>query len=197
MYPARHGRKLVAPDRSGRTRRRLPTPTRRTTSTTGCGGGCSGRCRSGLYVVGQHRRRRAAQRDDRSTGPRRCRSTRSWSASASSDGAFTHELIDGGRVFALCVIDREDRAIVRKFTKPVEVDLDGEDAQRVPVRRRRSPARRSSTRRSAYLDCEVRQAVDVREPHVLHRRGGRRRLPASDEETEVLRMEDTRMNYGG
>jgi hypothetical protein len=39
--------------------------------------------------------------------------------------AFTHELIEAGGVFSLCIIDREDRAIVRKFTKPVEVDLGG------------------------------------------------------------------------
>src|SRR5262249_6031469 len=38
--------------------------------------------------------------------------------------AFTHELLTAGGVFALCLIDRDDRAIVRKFTKPVDVDLD-------------------------------------------------------------------------
>ena len=38
--------------------------------------------------------------------------------------AFTHELIAEGGVFSLYTIDREDRAIVRKFTKPVEVDLE-------------------------------------------------------------------------
>src|SRR6266849_2389233 len=37
--------------------------------------------------------------------------------------AYTHELIEAGGVFSLCIIDREDRAIVRKFTKPVEADL--------------------------------------------------------------------------
>ena len=30
-----------------------------------------------------------------------------------------------GGVFSVNTVDREDRAIVRKFTKPVEVDLDG------------------------------------------------------------------------
>src|SRR5437588_1970744 len=36
--------------------------------------------------------------------------------------AYTHELITAGRVFCVNLIDREDRAIVRKFVKPVDVD---------------------------------------------------------------------------
>ena len=42
--------------------------------------------------------------------------------SASRRRAVTHELITEGQVFALNTVGREDRAIVRKFTKPVEVD---------------------------------------------------------------------------
>src|SRR5437762_3374631 len=38
-------------------------------------------------------------------------------------GAYTHELVEAGGCFSLCTIDREDLAIVRKFTKPVDVDL--------------------------------------------------------------------------
>src|SRR5688500_18929937 len=36
--------------------------------------------------------------------------------------AVTHELIVAGEVFALSLLDREDKAIVRKFVKPVDVD---------------------------------------------------------------------------
>ena len=32
-------------------------------------------------------------------------------------------MVSAGGVFSLCLVDREDRAIVRKFTKPVVVDL--------------------------------------------------------------------------
>ncbi|MGZ8763094.1 MAG: flavin reductase family protein, partial [Acidimicrobiia bacterium] len=46
-----------------------------------------------------------------------------WIGVSVEQGALTHELIEVGRCFSLCLIDREDRAIVRKFTKPVEVDL--------------------------------------------------------------------------
>src|SRR5438093_12909763 len=36
--------------------------------------------------------------------------------------AVTHELVSEGGVFSLNTVSREDRAIVRKFTKPVPVD---------------------------------------------------------------------------
>src|SRR6185436_15829436 len=75
---------------------------------------------SGLYVVGS--------RD----GERRNGMTLNWATQLGFDPkllgisvekeAFTNELIAAGGVFSLCIIDREDRAIVRKFTKPVEVD---------------------------------------------------------------------------
>src|SRR6266851_9347206 len=75
---------------------------------------------SGLYVVGS--------RD----GDRRNLMTLNWATQVSSEPkllgigvekeAFTHELIERGRVFSLCIVSREDRAIVRKFTKPVELD---------------------------------------------------------------------------
>ena len=77
---------------------------------------------SGLYVVGSTDK-----------GERRNGMTLNWATQVSFDPkllgigvekeAFTHELISASGVFSLCIIDREDRAIVRKFTKPVEVDL--------------------------------------------------------------------------
>src|SRR6476660_3895852 len=76
---------------------------------------------SGLYVVGSTDK-----------GERRNGMTLNWATQVSFDPkligvgvereALTHELIAAGGVFSLCLIDREDRAIVRKFTKPVEVD---------------------------------------------------------------------------
>src|SRR5436190_10152008 len=71
---------------------------------------------SGLYVVGSR------------AGERRNAMTLNWATQVSSDpkllaisverAAFTHELISEGRVFALSLVSREDRAVVRKFTKP-------------------------------------------------------------------------------
>src|SRR5258708_7847862 len=75
---------------------------------------------SGLYVIGS--------RD----GNRRNGMTANWVSQVSFDPklvavsvdhhAFTHELIAASGVFTVNAIDREDRAIVRKFTKPVDVD---------------------------------------------------------------------------
>ncbi len=107
--------------------------------------------------------------------------------------ALTHELIEAGRVFSVNFVDREDRAVVRKFTKPVEVDaatLNGipyhDGVTGTPI----------LDQAVAYLDCEVRESLVL---------GGHTLFVGEivdcgflkDEETPVLRMEDTRMNYGG
>src|SRR5436305_3638528 len=77
---------------------------------------------SGLYILGSR------------AGERRNGMTINWATQLSFDpkllgvsveqGAFTHELVAEGGVFALNVIAQDDRAIVRKFTKPVDVDLE-------------------------------------------------------------------------
>ena len=48
----------------------------------------------------------------------------------------------------------------------------------------------------AYVDCEVRQAVDVRH-HTLFLGEVVDAGFSQAEDTPVLRMEDTRMSYGG
>ena len=85
--------------------------------------------------------------------------------------------------------------MVRKFTKPVEVDLDAMTLNGFPVRDGVSgaPLRAQAV---AWVDCEVRQPVDT---------GGHTFFIGevvdcgfhADEATPVLRMEDTRMSYGG
>src|SRR5712691_6354739 len=71
---------------------------------------------SGLYVIGSR------------SGDRRNFMTANWVTQISFDPklvavsvekeAVTHSLIESGRVFSVNIVDREDRAIVRKFTKP-------------------------------------------------------------------------------
>ena len=105
--------------------------------------------------------------------------------------AVTHQLIDDSRRFVVNVIDRADRAIVRKFTKPVDETFNG-----FPVHPAPASGAPVLDQALAYIDCEVRQTVDV---------GGSTLFLGEvvgagfqkDEETEVLRMEDTLMNYGG
>ena len=109
--------------------------------------------------------------------------------------ALTHRLIADGGVFTLCTIDREDRAIVRKLTKPVEVDEVARTLNGFPFSDARTgaPVLDASP---AWIDCEVRQAVPT---------GGHTFFIgevvdagfAKAEDTLVLRMEDTRMSYGG
>jgi flavin reductase (DIM6/NTAB) family NADH-FMN oxidoreductase RutF len=147
----------------------------------------------GLYVVGSR------------AGDRRNAMTLNWATQVSFEpkligigvekSALTHEFITHSGVFSLCTIAREDRAIVRKFTKPVEVDLPAMTLNGFAFREGATGAP-ILEQAVAYLDCEVRQTADV---------GGHSFFIAEvldtgfqmDEETGVLRMEDTRMNYGG
>jgi flavin reductase (DIM6/NTAB) family NADH-FMN oxidoreductase RutF len=150
---------------------------------------------SGLYVIG------STDKAERRNGM-----TLNWATQVSFDPkwiaigveheALTHELIQASGVFSLCMIDREDRAIVRKFTKPVEVDLaqhtmNGFDYLDGPATG--APVLAGSV---AYVECEVRQPVTIGD-HTLFLGEVVNAAFLKDEETEILRMEDTRMNYGG
>jgi flavin reductase (DIM6/NTAB) family NADH-FMN oxidoreductase RutF len=149
---------------------------------------------SGLYVLGST-----------DNAERRNGMTLNWATQVSADPkllgvsveltAFTHELISVGRVFSLNIIDREDRAIVRKFTKPVEVDLAARTLNGFAFHDGVSGAP-ILDQAVAYLDCEVRESVVVGE-HTLFLGEIVDAGFEKPEDTPVLRMEDTRMNYGG
>jgi|SRR5439155_27042338 len=109
--------------------------------------------------------------------------------------AFTHDLVNEGRVFAVNIIDREDRAIVRKFVKPVEVDAGAMTLNGFPFHEGRTGAP-ILDQAVAYLDCEVREAVDCGD-HTFFIGEVVDTAFQKAEDTPVLRMEDTRMNYGG
>ncbi len=149
---------------------------------------------SGLYVIGSR------------SGERRNAMTLNWASQMSFDpkwiavgveaAAFTHELIAEGRTFTLNLVSRDERATVRKFTKPVEVDLDAMTLNGFPFHDSAVTQTPVLDQAVAFLDCEVRQQVDVGNHTVFFGEivdcGFQQ-----DEATEVLRMEDTRMNYGG
>ena len=59
------------------------------------------------------------------------------------------------------LVAQEDRAIVRKFTKPVEVDLDARTLNGFPFHDGVTGAP-ILDQAVAYLDCEVRQTVERR-----------------------------------
>ena len=148
---------------------------------------------SGLYVVGSR------------AGDRRNGMTLNWATQVSFEPkllaisvettAVTHKLIDEGGVFSLNVVDREDRAIVRKFTKPVEVDLQASTLNGFPFHDGVSGAP-ILDQAVAYLDCRVSNRLGVGN-HTLFLGEIVDAGFQKPEETPVLRMEDTRMNYGG
>jgi flavin reductase (DIM6/NTAB) family NADH-FMN oxidoreductase RutF len=149
---------------------------------------------SGLYIVG------STDGNERRNGM-----TLNWTTQLGFDPkllgiaveheAFTHELITAGGVFSLNLLDREDRAIVRKFTKPVEVDLAAKTLNDFPYHDGTTGAP-IVDQAVAYLDCKVRQSVDTGS-HTLFIGEIVDCGFQKDEDTPVLRMEDTRMNYGG
>src|SRR5579871_4368123 len=77
---------------------------------------------TGLYVLGS------------AAAGRRNLMTLNWAMQVATDpklvavsveaAAVTHGLVEAGEAFALSILGREDRAIVRKFVKPVDDDGD-------------------------------------------------------------------------
>jgi len=107
--------------------------------------------------------------------------------------ALTHELLVAGGVFSLSFLRREDRALVRLFTKPADGSVPGK-LSGVPVRDGSSGAP-VLAQAVAWLECEVRHQLDAGD-HTLFV-GEVVDCSAPDEGAPVLRMEDTRLNYGG
>jgi flavin reductase (DIM6/NTAB) family NADH-FMN oxidoreductase RutF len=149
---------------------------------------------SGLFIVGS--------RD----GERRNGMTLNWFSPIGFDPklvgiaveaeAFTHELIAAGGVYSVCTVARDDRAIVRKFTKPVEVDLGGRTLNGFPFHDGPVTGAPVLDQAPAFVECSVRQAIDFG-VHTLFVGEVVNAGFQAAEDTPVLRMEDTRMNYGG
>ena len=120
---------------------------------------------------------------------------------AIDSGSVTRALVEAGGAFSLSLLSREDRAVVRRFVKPVPaseiatrdgvvVAMAGED---VEVHVTGAPV---LSRAVAWLDCEVRHRLELGSHglfvgEVVAVGGPEGEVPP------VLRMEDTRMNYGG
>ncbi|HLI02007.1 MAG TPA: flavin reductase family protein [Acidimicrobiales bacterium] len=148
---------------------------------------------SGLYLLGTR------------AGVRRNLMTLNWAGQLAVEpklvgvsvehDAVSHDLLSAGGVFALSILRREDRAVVRRFVKPAEDDPDAGTLSGQPVREAVTGAPILASA-AAWLDCEVRRPV----PLGSHTLWVGEVVDAGfngDEDVEVLRMEDTRMNYGG
>ena len=116
--------------------------------------------------------------------------------------AVTARLVGDGKCFSVSLLAREDRAVVRRFVKPVpdsEIVTDvGGDAvsiagEEVLTGRTGAPVLARSV---AWLDCALRHRIGLGSHDLFVGEvvavGG-----PSGEVPPVLRMEDTRMNYGG
>lgn len=109
--------------------------------------------------------------------------------------AVTHRLVADGGSFVLNLIARDDRAIIRRFTKPCEWDAAASTLNGFAVHEASTGAP-ILDQAVSFLDCRVTDPVDC---------GGHTFFIGEvvdagfqrDEETPILRMEDTRMNYGG
>ncbi len=149
---------------------------------------------SGLYLVGSRH------------GQRRNLMTLNWASQLSfepkllgvsvEDTAVTHELIESGGAFSLCLLDREDRAIVRKFVKPAELDEANATLNGIAYRDGPETGVPLLVQAAAWLECAVKQRVACGH-HTLFIGEIVAAGFNGEEDTPVLRMEDTRMNYGG
>jgi flavin reductase (DIM6/NTAB) family NADH-FMN oxidoreductase RutF len=116
--------------------------------------------------------------------------------------AVTHDLLSAGLCFSVCLLHRDDKAVVRRFVKPVPIDQVLTDAHGKAVSMAGETVFEATTgapvltRALGWLDCEVRHRLDLHSHELFVGEvvavGG-----PEGELTDVLRMEDTRMNYGG
>lgn len=148
---------------------------------------------TGLYVVGS---RHGDERNAMTLNLAMQASTEPKAiAIAVRTDAYTHSLIERGGAFTLNVLRRQDRTIVRKFVKPVAVD---------PVARTLNGFAYAEGRTGtpylldawAVLDCTVAQQVRCGD-HSMFVGEVVDVLLLGEEGEAILRMEDTRMNYGG
>jgi len=150
---------------------------------------------SGLYVIGSRGSDPADKNLMTANWVTQLSFNPKWIGVGVEHTAHTHRLIEDSRCFSVSIIDREDRAIVRRFTKPVEVDMAAQTLNGFAYVERVTGAP-VLAQAVAFVDCEVREQLQT----------GDHSFFAGEvvdcgflraEDTAVLRMEDTRMNYGG
>lgn len=149
---------------------------------------------TGLYVLGS------------AAGGRRNLMTLNWATQVATDpklvavsievAAVTHDLVEQGRAFTLNLMGREDRAVVRKFVKPLDDDGDPGTLGGQPVFTSVSGAPILSGA-VAWLDCRVDRSLPCGSHTLFVGEVVDCGESGSPKEDGVLRMEDTRMNYGG
>jgi flavin reductase (DIM6/NTAB) family NADH-FMN oxidoreductase RutF len=110
--------------------------------------------------------------------------------------AVTHRLVSEGGCFSLSMVSREDRAEVRKFVKPALHDPDARTLAGVPYRTATTGAPIPELA-TAWVDCAVRHELNCGSHTLFVGEVVNAGFAEGGEEAPVLRMEDTRMSYGG
>jgi flavin reductase (DIM6/NTAB) family NADH-FMN oxidoreductase RutF len=106
--------------------------------------------------------------------------------------AVTHRLITDGGSFTVNLWDAEDTRVFVKFSKPAKDSGDALNDRPVRPATTGSPVFEEAL---AWLDCEVRHAIDLG-THTLFI-GEVVDTGLNDDEARAAAMSDTRMKYGG
>jgi flavin reductase (DIM6/NTAB) family NADH-FMN oxidoreductase RutF len=111
--------------------------------------------------------------------------------------AVTHDLIERGRAFALSIVPRAERAVVRHFVKPVTTPGDGTSLNGVACGDAASTGSPVLASALGYLDCRLERSIELGSHTFFVGEVVDAYLGPDASGDGVLRMEDTRMNYGG
>jgi len=116
--------------------------------------------------------------------------------------AVSNRLVSAGGCFSISLLDRADRAVVRRFVKPVPAAaiVTGDDGRALSMAGEEVFEQATGApillRSPGWLDCEVRHRLDLGSHSLFV--GEVVAVGARDTELPgILRMEDTRMSYGG
>jgi len=149
---------------------------------------------SGIYVLGSR------------AGEERNLMTLNWAMQVALDpkllavsverSALSHRLIAAGGGFSVSLVAREDKAAVRKFVKPATHDAEASTLAGVRYRDGISGAPIPELA-VAYVDCALRQSLDVGSHSLFVGEVLDAAFASGADEVPILRMEDTRMSYGG
>jgi len=115
--------------------------------------------------------------------------------------ALTHELIAAGGIFAVSLLPRAERTLVRSFVKPASAVAVDPRTGRGTIQGAAVHAERTGAPvldvAAAWLDCELRHTVALGSHSWFVGEVVDAAFGPAGEGLPILRMEDTRMHYGG
>ena len=118
-------------------------------------------------------------------------------AAAVDSGAYTAGLVRDGGVFCVSLLAREDRALARRFAKPAADDRPARTLNGVAYLDAPVTGAPLAAAALAWLDCRVVAEHDLGSHCLFLGEVVDAGAPEGEGPLAVLRMEDTRMSYGG